>query len=115
MQLGLTTEGNGSPVEYDFIGTGFHVGGGYIVTNRHVLQPWEADDLVKQMMRESNGRARIKRLVIYFPNFPQPLPLKVRQLGSGIDLAIGSIDVNLVSPDIPVLPLEVNSEVGPFG
>ncbi|MDQ3713450.1 MAG: hypothetical protein M3388_14680, partial [Acidobacteriota bacterium] len=33
-QMGLTTEGNGSAVEYDFIGTGFHVGGGYIVTNR---------------------------------------------------------------------------------
>src|SRR5215204_6251761 len=25
-QQGLTTEGNGSPVEYDFIGTGFHAG-----------------------------------------------------------------------------------------
>ncbi|MEP6705090.1 MAG: FHA domain-containing protein, partial [Acidobacteriota bacterium] len=71
-QQGLTTEGNGSPVEYDFIGTGFHAGGGYIVTNKHVLQPWTEDDLVKQMIRDSNGRARIKRLVIYFPNFPQP-------------------------------------------
>ena len=55
----LTTEGSGSPVEYDFIGTGFHVGSGYIVTNRHVIQPWTEDDLVKQMMRDSNGRARI--------------------------------------------------------
>ena len=27
-QPGLTTEGNGSTVEYDFIGTGFHVGKG---------------------------------------------------------------------------------------
>ena len=43
-QIGITTEGNGSTVEYDFIGTGFHVGGGYIVTNRHVVQPWEEDD-----------------------------------------------------------------------
>ena len=84
--MGLTTEGNGSPVEYDFIGTGFHVGGGYIVTNRHVLQPWTEDDLVKQMMRDSNGRARVKRLVIYFPNFPQPFPLKVRETGTREDL-----------------------------
>ena len=68
-QIGLTTEGNGSTVEYDFIGTGFHVGGGYIVTNRHVVQPWEEDDQVKQMMQTANGRARVKRLVIYFPNF----------------------------------------------
>jgi len=113
--LGLTTEGGGSPVEYDFIGTGFHVGGGYIVTNRHVLQPWEEDDLVKQMMAQSNGRARVKRLVIYFPSFPQPFPLKLRQLGAGVDLAVGSIDQNLVSPDIPVLPLEVESDTVSVG
>ncbi|HSU24543.1 MAG TPA: FHA domain-containing protein, partial [Pyrinomonadaceae bacterium] len=56
-QTTLTTEGSGSPVEYDFIGTGFHVGGGYILTNRHVLQPWTEDDLVKQMIRDSNGKA----------------------------------------------------------
>lgn len=116
MQMGLTTEGSGSPVEYDFIGTGFHTGGGYIVTNRHVVHPWEEDDLVKQMMSEANARARIKRLVIYFPNFPQPFPLKVRQLSSGgVDLAIGLIDVNSVSPDIPVLPLEGDSEAVSIG
>ncbi len=114
-QVGLTTEGNGSAVEYDFIGTGFHVGGGYIVTNRHVVQPWEEDDLVKQMMRDSNGRARIKRLVIYFPNFPQPFPLKIRQLGSREDLAIGLIDPELVSPDIPILPLETDSDAASVG
>jgi S1-C subfamily serine protease len=114
-QVGLTTEGNGSAVEYDFIGTGFHVGGGYIVTNRHVVQPWQEDDLVKQMMRDANGRARIKRLVIYFPNFPQPFPLKIRQLGSREDLAIGLIDPELVSPDIPVLPLETDSDAASVG
>lgn len=105
-QTGLTTEGNGSPVEYDFIGTGFHVGSGYIVTNRHVLQPWEEDDLVKQMMREADGRARIKRLVIYFPNYPQPFTLKIRQISYQEDVAVASIDLGAVSPDIPVLPLE---------
>jgi len=115
VQVGLTTEGNGSPVEYDFIGTGFHVGNGFILTNRHVVQPWEEDDLVKQMMRDAKGRARIKRLVIYFPNFPQPFPLKIRGLGSLEDLAIGSIDANEVSPDIPVLPLEIDSDAVSIG
>ncbi len=114
-QMALTTEGGGSPVEYDFIGTGFHVGGGYVVTNRHVVQPWEEDDLVKQMMKDANGRARVKRLVIYFPNFPQPFPIKVKQLGSREDLAIVAIDPNTVSPDIPVLPLEVDSDVASVG
>ncbi len=115
VQMTLTTEGGGSPVEYDFIGTGFHAGGGYIVTNRHVVQPWEEDDLVKQMMTDANGRARIKRLVVYFPNFPQPFPLKIRQLGSREDLAIASIDPELVSPDIPVLPLETSQDVASVG
>ncbi|HQU85782.1 MAG TPA: trypsin-like peptidase domain-containing protein [Pyrinomonadaceae bacterium] len=105
-QAGLTTEGNGSPVEYDFIGTGFHVGSGYIVTNRHVLQPWEEDDLVKQMMREADGRARIKRLVIYFPNIPQPFNLKIRQISYQEDVAVASIDTAGLSTNIPVLPLE---------
>ena len=114
-QMALTTEGSGTPIEYDFIGTGFHVGGGYIVTNRHVLQPWGEDDLVKQMMRDSNGRARVKRLVIYFPNFPQPFPLKVRQTGGREDLAIASIDPTLVSPDIPVLPLDQGSDAVAVG
>ncbi|HSK73557.1 MAG TPA: serine protease, partial [Pyrinomonadaceae bacterium] len=112
---GLTTEGNGTPIEYDFIGTAFHVGGGYIITNRHVVQPWEEDDLVKQMMQESNGRARVKRLMIYFPNMPQPIPLKIRQLDSREDLAIGTIDPNSVSPDIPVLPVDVNSDAVQVG
>jgi S1-C subfamily serine protease len=114
-QMALTTEGGGSAVEYDFIGTGFHVGGGYIVTNRHVLQPWEEDDLVKQMMKDAGGRARVKRLVVYFPNFPQPFPVKVRQLGGREDLAIASIDSELVSPDIPVLPLENDSDAASVG
>jgi hypothetical protein len=107
---GLTTEGNGTPVEYDFIGTGFHVGSGFIVTNRHVLQPWEEDDLVKQMMKQANGRARIKRLVVYFPNFPQSFPLKIQQVGGREDLGIATVDPNLISPEIPVLPLDGSND-----
>lgn len=109
-QASLTTEGNGSPVEYDFIGTGFHVGGGYIVTNRHVMQPWEENDQVKMMMRQSNGRARVKKLVIYFPNYPQPFPLKLRQVAAREDLAVATIDPAQVTPEMPVLPLETDQE-----
>ncbi len=111
----LTTEGNGSAVEYDFIGTGFHVGGGYIVTNRHVIQPWEEDDLVKQMMKDSGGRARIKRLVVYFPNATSPFPLKLKQIGSRLDLAVGTVDAALLPAALPTLPLEVNSDAATVG
>lgn len=114
-QIGLTTEGNGSPVEYDFIGTGFHVGNGFIITNKHVLQPWTEDDLVKQMMRDSNGRARVKRLVIYFPNYPQPFALKVRELGGREDVAVASIDSTLMPAEVPTLPLETDTEASTIG
>ena len=111
----LTTEGSGSPVEYDFIGTGFHVGGGYIVTNRHVLQPWTEDDVVKQMMSTSNGRARVKRLVIYFPNYPQPFALRVREYSGREDLAVASIDPAALPQDVPALPIEDESDAATIG
>ena len=62
------------------------------------------------MISQSNGRARIKRLVVYFPNFPQSFPLKIQQIGGREDLGVGLIDPNLVSPDIPVLPLETSTD-----
>ncbi len=114
-KMGLTTEGSGTPVEYDFLGTCFYVGDGYVVTNRHVLQPWEEDDLVKQMMQESGGRTRIKRLIIYFPNIPQAFPMKIRQLDYREDLAVGTIDAGLLPADIPVLPLEAESNAASVG
>lgn len=112
---GLTTEGSGSPVEYDFIGTGFHVGGGFVLTNKHVLQPWTEDDLVKTMMRDNNGRPRLKRLVVYFPGFPQPYTIKVSQLGSREDLAVATFDAALVPEGLPVLPLETDTNVATIG
>jgi len=114
-QIGLTTEGNGSTVEYDFIGTGFHVGSGYIVTNRHVVQPWEEDDQVKQMMQAANGRARLKRLVIYFPNFAQPFPLRVRQLGVREDVAVATVDPATLPQEIATLPLDMDGESAAIG
>jgi S1-C subfamily serine protease len=105
----LTTEGNGSVVEYDFVGTGFHVGSGYVLTNNHVVQPWTGDDQVKQLAKESNGRPRLKKIIAYFPGFPQPFPLKVRDTNSRDDLAVTTLDPAMISPDIPILPLEMES------
>src|SRR5215208_6785800 len=38
----LTPEGNAAIAEYEFVGSGFHVGNGYVLTNRHIAQPWIA-------------------------------------------------------------------------
>jgi len=112
-QITLTTEGDGPPIEYDFIGTGFHVGGGYIVTNRHVVHPWEEDDLVKQMIKQADAKPRVKKLVVYFPKLPNPISLKVVAIGKREDVAIGMID--LITPEIPTLPLDTSSEAVAIG
>lgn len=114
-QVGLSTEGTGSPVEYDFIGTGFHVGSGYIVTNKHVVQPWAEDDNVKAMMLAANGRAHLKRLEIYFPNIARPFPLKVRQTAAHDDLAVGTIDAAALPPTVPSIPLDVDTDSAAIG
>ncbi|HSK64978.1 MAG TPA: hypothetical protein VK893_14085, partial [Pyrinomonadaceae bacterium] len=36
----LTPEGNAAIAEYAFVGTGFYVGQGFVITNRHIAQPW---------------------------------------------------------------------------
>ena len=64
---------------------------------------------------DANGRARVKRLVVYFPNFPQPFPIKIRQLGGREDLAIAAINADSVFPEIPILPLEIDSNVASVG
>jgi hypothetical protein len=112
---GLTTEGSGSPVEYDFIGTGFHVGGGFILTNRHVLQPWTEDDLVKTMMQGANGRARVKRLVVYFPNLAEPFPLQLKQTGGRDDIAVAVLKPETLPADLPAIPLDVDSDAATVG
>ena len=114
-QSGLTTSGNGSPVEYDFIGTAFHVGDGFMLTNRHVLQPWTEDDLVRQLMSESNGRARIKRLVVYFPNNPSPMALVIRKISYKEDLAVASVNSALIGDEVPVLPLDAEAQAVAIG
>jgi len=111
----FTTSGTGAPVEYDFIGTGFHVGGGYIVSNRHVVQPWEEDPLVKQIIRDARGKPRLKKLIVFFPGMPQPLVLRVKQVSSSQDLSIGTVDPKMMPVDLPALPLDVESDAYAIG
>lgn len=85
------------------------------MTNRHVVQPWEEDDQVKQMMQAANGRARLKRLVIYFPNFAQPFPLRVRQLGVREDVAVATVDPATLPQEIATLPLDMDGESAAIG
>ena len=45
----LTPEGKAAIAEFEFVGTGFYVGNGFVVTNRHIAQPWLADDRAQSL------------------------------------------------------------------
>ena len=53
----LTPEGNAAVAEYEFVGSGFYVGQGFVITNRHIAQPWMADDRAQSI--SSGLKARL--------------------------------------------------------
>ncbi len=102
----LTTEGSGAVAEFPFVGTGFYVGGGYLLTNRHVVQPWNADDRAQSLNTTVRGLPRMRKLVAYFPDLTEPLTLKFKQASSRDDVAVCTLDVKEPPQNVPVLPLE---------
>jgi serine protease Do len=112
----LTVEGKGAIAEYEFVGTGFYVGDGYILTNKHVAQPWLADERAQGLSASGvNGRPRLKKLVAYFPGHPQPVTLKFRQAAARDDLAVCTISMDELLEKLPVLPLDEDSETVTIG
>ena len=109
-QLSLTPEGHGPVAEFGFVGSAFYVGGGFVMTNRHIAQPWLADDHAQGLSTGVRGQPRLKKLSAYFPDHAQPMPLKVKQVSQRDDLAVCSLDVKEIPTDIPVLPLETDLE-----
>lgn len=101
----LTPEGGGAVAEFEFVGTGFHVGDGFVLTNRHVAQPWQADERAQSLGSSVRGVPRLKKLTAFFPNFSKPITLKYKQAARE-DLAVCMIDPKELPPNLPVLPLE---------
>lgn len=111
----LTPEGNGPPFIRDFVGTGFHVGGGYIVTNRHLaVEPWTADDGVKSLSQSVGGQFRVTRVVAFFPGIRQPFVVRVRQT-SRDDVAVGTLEAKDLPPQLPALPLDRDPNTAMIG
>ncbi len=106
----LTPEGHGAIAEYEFVGTGFHVGDGFVLTNRHVAQPWLTDERAQSLNSSVKGQPRLKKLVAFFPNNTQPIVLKYKQAAQREDVAVCVIDAKDLPPKLPVLPLEKDSD-----
>lgn len=111
----LTPDGNAAIAEYEFVGSGFHVGQGFVLTNRHIAQPWMADDRAQSISSSLNAQPRLRKLIAYFPNIPQAIPLKFKVAGTKDDLAICSLDIPEVPETIPILPLETDPDAVAVG
>src|SRR3989442_1743763 len=109
-QVSLTPEGKGTVAEFLFTGSGFYVGGGYVMTNRHIAQPWLADDRAQSLGNVVRGQPRLKKLMAYFPDHQQPFPLKFKQAAPRDDLAVCTLEVKDLPTNIPALPLESESD-----
>ena len=114
-QDALTPEGNAAIAEYEFVGSGFHVGQGYVLTNRHIAQPWIADDRAQSLTGGLNVQPRLRKLIAYFPNIPQAIPLKFKGAAQRDDLAVCSLDIPEVPETIPFLPLETEPDAVAVG
>jgi hypothetical protein len=112
----LTPDGTGAIAEFPYVGSGFHVGGGYILTNRHVgVEPWIADERSMVLSSTVSGKPRLTKLLAYFPGHRQAYPLKFRQTSTRDDLAVLSFDTGTTPNDIPVLPIDDNSDAAGVG
>jgi S1-C subfamily serine protease len=106
----LTPEGKGAIAEYPFVGTGFNVGNGFVLTNRHVVQPWLADERAESLSSTVNGRPRLKKLVAFFPGNSQSIALQYKQASGAEDVAVCTVDTNALPAKVPVLPLDKGSD-----
>src|SRR5215207_2236782 len=112
----LTPEGNGPPFIRDFVGTCFHVGSGYVVTNRHLaVEPWTADEGVQSLGQSVRGQFRVTRIVAFFPGIRHPFVVRVRQATQREDLAVGTLETKELPATLPALPLDNDPNTAMIG
>jgi S1-C subfamily serine protease/DNA-binding NarL/FixJ family response regulator len=85
--ISLQTDGNGPPLQFDFLGTGFLVASdGRLLTNRHVVEPWSSDEDLKEFL-DRGANAFALSYMAYFPGVAQGIAIKVDRISKLADLA----------------------------
>jgi len=105
--VNLSVDGNGRVYEVEFMGTGFLAAKGSVLTNRHVIQAWDEDDIAS-LIRMRGFTPRLKELLAYFPQTPQPFKLTPVGISSDQDVALCSFDQG--ATELLPLPLDETGE-----
>jgi len=91
-------------------GTGFVVADGLIATNRHVVEPW-FDDQDEQAQIRLGARARVEKLMAFFPGHSKPVELTDITVSRGHDLAVAHFKRLPDEPAPQPVPLASNAAV----
>jgi S1-C subfamily serine protease len=105
--VNLSVDGNGRVYEVEFMGTGFLAAKGSVLTNRHVIQAWDEDD-ISSLIRMRGFTPRLKELIAYFPQTPQSFKLSPVGFSSDQDVALCSFDQG--AAELLPLPLDETGE-----
>lgn len=79
----------------ELTGTGFIIGKGKILTNRHVAEPWW-QETSHAFPIEPGLTPRIEVFRAFFPDVVDPVPLKVERVSDVVDIALLSFDTESV-------------------
>jgi S1-C subfamily serine protease len=105
--INLSVDGNGRVYEVEFMGTGFLAAKGFVLTNRHVIQAWDEDDIASLIMNRGY-RPKLKELLAYFPQTSQPFKLTPVKTSPDQDVALCSFDQGGAA--LLPLPLDESSD-----
>ncbi|MBN2376343.1 MAG: trypsin-like peptidase domain-containing protein [Sedimentisphaerales bacterium] len=106
--LPVSVTGSGPLLKVQYTASGFLVHHqGYILTNKHVTQPWEISSEYSHVIQAGyQGRLSIFRA--YFPDCKFPVDLQVRLISENQDVAL--LKAEFIDGHVPVLPCAIERE-----
>lgn len=106
----LTPYGNGPIFVTQFVGTGFHVGNGLMLTNRHVvLSPWISDGQAQLLISVTGATPRVQNLTAYFPGRNSAIGLTFVAASKTEDVAVTKL--SKTPSDLPAWPINGASDL----
>ena len=98
---------DGSLLTNKLTGTGFIIGNGKVLTNRHVAEPWW-QQTTHAIPVEPGLKPRLEIFRAFFPDVADPVPLKVEKVSDIADVALLSFDPEGL--EIPELELDLSGK-----